>query len=351
MVSLWREVLPGVWEWAVDAPLNGELAASFPVKPGGTYTAFYQGDANYPPQFMGGCTEGTRETPPDGTPTFTVEPDHKRWDYFGFELTEAAVDEEDPDPPGQPVDNVEGSDESDSSDASRAAPDAKQKSRQSLASVIAAYRAELASARSGYVASDVQIFESMLDKAAEIAASPDATQEVCDSMVATLQSLHSMLRPVANKTTLSVTISKAGAVVTKHYTKKSIPPFTLALSNARAVNGNPNLGQDEQPIVNAANAQLKAAMNSLVYNVTKMTVAKSVKNKLKKLKKGKTFRLKVSVAPKAIQKQVKLKYKTSNKKVATVSKTGKIKAIRKGKATVTVAAPNGRTLKVKVTVK
>jgi hypothetical protein len=83
MVSLWREVMPGVWAWAADAALNGELAASFPVKPGGTYTAFYPGDADYPPQFMGGITGAA---PSAGVLTFTVEPEHDRWDYFKFEL-------------------------------------------------------------------------------------------------------------------------------------------------------------------------------------------------------------------------------------------------------------------------
>jgi uncharacterized protein YjdB len=114
------------------------------------------------------------------------------------------------------------------------------------------------------------------------------------------------------------------------------------------VNANLNLGQGEQPIVDAQDTQLKAAMSGLVYNVTKMTLSKSAKNKLKK---GKTFTLKVSVAPKAIQKLVKLTYKSSNKKVVTVSKAGKVKAKKKGKATITVTAPNGRKLCVKVTVK
>ena len=46
----------------------------------------------------------------------------------------------------------------------------------------------------------------------------------------------------------------------------------------------------------------------------------------------------------------KLRYKTSNKKVATVSKNGKIKGVGKGKCTVYVIAANGITKKVKVTV-
>ena len=47
------------------------------------------------------------------------------------------------------------------------------------------------------------------------------------------------------------------------------------------------------------------------------------------LKKGKSFRLKVTLTP--ADSQDKITYKTSNKKIATVSKTGKIKAKKKGK--------------------
>ncbi|MDR1070643.1 MAG: cell wall-binding repeat-containing protein, partial [Gracilibacteraceae bacterium] len=86
MVSFWRQVTPDVWEWAFDAALNGEFAASFPAKPNGTYTAFYQGDENYPPQFMGGIIGTVGDAPPDGAETFTVEPEHGQWDYFPFKL-------------------------------------------------------------------------------------------------------------------------------------------------------------------------------------------------------------------------------------------------------------------------
>ena len=49
------------------------------------------------------------------------------------------------------------------------------------------------------------------------------------------------------------------------------------------------------------------------------------------LKKGKTFTIKTNVS------KTKLKYTTSNKKVVTVAKNGKIKAIKKGKANITVS--------------
>lgn len=66
------------------------------------------------------------------------------------------------------------------------------------------------------------------------------------------------------------------------------------------------------------------------------------------LKKGKTFKIVIKNLEK--KSKPKVKYKTSNKKVATVSKNGKIKARKKGRATVTVKIGN-TTRKVKVRVK
>lgn len=66
------------------------------------------------------------------------------------------------------------------------------------------------------------------------------------------------------------------------------------------------------------------------------------------LKKGKTFRLKVTLTP--INSRDKIIYKTSNKKIVTVSKTGKIKAKRKGKVNITVISGKKKIV-CKVTVK
>ena len=66
------------------------------------------------------------------------------------------------------------------------------------------------------------------------------------------------------------------------------------------------------------------------------------------LKKGKSFRLKVTLTP--ADSQDKITYKTSNKKIATVSKTGKIKAKKKGKVKITVISGKKKavcTVKVK----
>ena len=71
--------------------------------------------------------------------------------------------------------------------------------------------------------------------------------------------------------------------------------------------------------------------------------AKGLKNKKLKLKKGKSVKLKVTS-------NRKVTFKTGNKKIATVSKSGKIKAKKKGKTTITVRAGN-KTIRIKVTVR
>ena len=74
-----------------------------------------------------------------------------------------------------------------------------------------------------------------------------------------------------------------------------------------------------------------------------LTVAENVL-----VKKGKTYRLRAIAEPSNTDE--KITYSTSNKKIATVNKSGKIKGIKKGTATITVKS--GKVIKkVKVTVK
>lgn len=67
------------------------------------------------------------------------------------------------------------------------------------------------------------------------------------------------------------------------------------------------------------------------------------------LKKGKTLTIKVTRDP--ITATEKITYSSSNKKVATVDKNGKITAKKKGKSTITVKTSNGKKATCKVTVK
>lgn len=104
--------------------------------------------------------------------------------------------------------------------------------------------------------------------------------------------------------------------------------------------------------------QITIAASKTVHEYTtggKYGNAKSVKVNKKKvaLKKGKTFTIKASEVKKdkKLKKHRKLAYETTNKKVATVSSKGKIKAVGKGSCYVYVYAQNGVAAKVKVTVK
>ena len=66
------------------------------------------------------------------------------------------------------------------------------------------------------------------------------------------------------------------------------------------------------------------------------------------LKKGKTFKIKVLSIPATVKAKA---FRSDKPAVATVDGKGKIKALKKGKATITVTLTNGKTLKLKVTVK
>ncbi len=76
------------------------------------------------------------------------------------------------------------------------------------------------------------------------------------------------------------------------------------------------------------------------------------------LKVGKTATIKASTVlvdknkkPLSNEHEKEFRYATSNKKIATVSSTGKIKAVGKGTCTIYVYARNGYTKKMKVKVK
>ena len=88
-------------------------------------------------------------------------------------------------------------------------------------------------------------------------------------------------------------------------------------------------------------------------NFKKITVTKAVLTKAKKLKKGKTLKLgaKAVKASSKAKTHVKLRYQTSNSKIATVSSKGVIKGVNKGTCTVFVYAQNGVYKKIPVTVK
>ena len=77
--------------------------------------------------------------------------------------------------------------------------------------------------------------------------------------------------------------------------------------------------------------------------VTKKKIGKTVT-----LKKGETLKLAAATAP--VTSQQKITYTSSDKKIASVTKKGQIKARKKGKATITVES-GAKTYRIKINVK
>ena len=98
-----------------------------------------------------------------------------------------------------------------------------------------------------------------------------------------------------------------------------------------------------------------ATKGGKVGNHKSVTIKKAVLKKAKALKKGKSLSLKPTVVPQSkklkVKKHVGIRYESSNKKIATVSSSGKITAKSKGTCYVYVFAQSGVFKKVKVVVK
>lgn len=73
--------------------------------------------------------------------------------------------------------------------------------------------------------------------------------------------------------------------------------------------------------------------------------------KFKKLKAGKSLKIKAKAVGSRVRKHVGLRYESSNPAVATVTAKGKVKAVSSGTAIITVYAQNGKYKNVKVVVK
>ena len=96
-----------------------------------------------------------------------------------------------------------------------------------------------------------------------------------------------------------------------------------------------------------ATASVKVKVQKGKVTTKELTITNVTDKKLT-LKKGKTFKIKTSVTP--ITSPDKISYASSNKKIVTVNKKGKLKAVKKGTATITVKSGK-KTVKFKVNVK
>ena len=90
-------------------------------------------------------------------------------------------------------------------------------------------------------------------------------------------------------------------------------------------------------------------------NYKGVKVSKSVISKAKKLKKGKSLKLNAKAVAQSkklkVKKRVALRYETTNGNIATVSRSGRITAKKKGTCYIYAFAQNGVYKKIKVTVK
>ncbi|MDY3249442.1 MAG: Ig-like domain-containing protein [Candidatus Choladocola sp.] len=126
--------------------------------------------------------------------------------------------------------------------------------------------------------------------------------------------------------------------------------FTYSSSNKKVATVN-SRGVITAKAAGTANITVKSG--SKKYTV-KVTVPKTKTTKITgvpesvTVKKGKTYTLKAAVSPK--NSDEKITYKSSNKKVATVTSKGTIKGIKKGTATITVTS-GSVSIQCKVTVK
>jgi len=153
------------------------------------------------------------------------------------------------------------------------------------------------------------------------------------------------------KTKLTLGVKESYTIAPTTLPSGSETTFTYKTSNKKVATVDAK-GKIKAKKTGKANITVTSANGKSV--TIKVTVKKApgkitVTTKAKSLKKGKSFKIKYKL-PKNTASN-KITFKSSNKKVATVDANGKVKALKKGKATITVKTFNGKTAKVKVTVK
>ena len=199
----------------------------------------------------------------------------------------------------------------------------------------------------------------------------DITWKSSDVKVATVDAKGNVKAVNAGTATITATLGKVSATFTVTVKNPSITAkadssviYTKSKTTTKinvakdGVTGNATFKSSNTKVATvSANGTVKAKKAGKVNitvqvgncrQVVKITVKKPTMKLTKssaKLKKGKKVTIKVKAAPVS-----KVTFKSSNKKVATVSSKGVVKAKKKGTATITVKC-NGITRKFKITVK
>lgn len=155
---------------------------------------------------------------------------------------------------------------------------------------------------------------------------------------------------ITAKTTFSVTSNTAEPqhIVVQIGIEEPEPPNntvpSIQLSNEQQNNVTQNNPAETEVNIKTEQPVPSTTAQTQKENQTVIKIkAKGLKNNTLKIKKGKSVKLKV-------QSKKKAKFKSSNKKIVTVTKSGKVKAKKRGKAFVTVKVGN-KTQKIKVIVK
>ncbi|MBR2191472.1 MAG: Ig-like domain-containing protein [Eubacterium sp.] len=146
------------------------------------------------------------------------------------------------------------------------------------------------------------------------------------------------------KTTVSLSKTKATVYIKNKKTIKAT--VTNPVGNTTYTTSNKKVATvSKKGVVTAkkkGTAKIKVTNNGVTKTFTVTVKNIKLNKKKKKLKIGKSFKLKVKKGLVG-----KAKYKSSNKRIAKVTKKGKVKAVGYGNATITVKA-NGKKLKCKV---
>lgn len=146
----------------------------------------------------------------------------------------------------------------------------------------------------------------------------------------------------ADTAQLVTLIQKIEGTDLSSYTEASVSILKTALNNSKKMCADMNLSIHDQRKVNDMQIALQKAFDQLVKKpVPEIKVNKiTVKPSKASLSVGKSLKVKTTVSPSNANNK-KLKWSTSNRKIATVSSSGRVSAKKVGKVKITVQAVDG----------
>ena len=177
-----------------------------------------------------------------------------------------------------------------------------------------------------------------------LANTSNVSEKEGSDLLAQAKAAESQLVKRADKTKLNSAYQSAKAISFSKYTDKTVKAVKDLFSQIDAVMANVNA---DQKTVDA----LYNKLNQAVKGLAKKTVS-SIKLNVKKKTLGEKekFKLTVNLKPSGVSAGT-LKWKSSDKKIVTVDKKGKITAKKPGSATITVTTANKKSASCKITVK